>query len=409
METKHHTKLTANERDLIAVWRGGHVTVREIARRLGRSPSTISDELTRNRYGESYIAIHAQAVSEKRKLEARKRHPLKNKEVYSYVLAKLEKGWSPETVAGRLKKHNGRTIICHETIYQFVYESDYGRREKLYQYLRRGKKHRTKYHGRRSQKEAIPNRIFVDKRPEDVAARSDIGHWEGDSIIYRDKQAINSLVERKSRFVVLTKLERKTALLTQQAVSRIINLPHEWSYNLTIHEPAYPGSNGVRLGTIPAHVGDVLRFHTTINLVIDDQDSPLGFVVQYKPSDRSRFDELFARDFADYTEIFKSPDYVFSKGGGEAWINREHASLEPEWSAQPSADDGRIRDMLLSLRDTYRREVGPPSQWRPLTDKDRTRLRHVVSQIKADRHAIKSWLDMATIERKDDGIINGTT
>lgn len=227
MEIKHHTKLTAKERDLIAVWRGGKIGVREIARRLGRSPSTISDELERNRYGESYVAIHAQAVTKKRKLEARRRQPLKNSDVYSYVLAKLEKGWSPETIAGRLKKHNGRTIICHETIYQFVYDSDYGKSQKLYQYLKRGKKHRTKYYGRRSQKETIPNRIFIDERPETVLTRRDIGHWEGDSIIYRNKQAINSLVERKSRFTVLTKLERKTALLTQQAVSRIVSLPHK--------------------------------------------------------------------------------------------------------------------------------------------------------------------------------------
>lgn len=227
METKHHTQITANERDLIAVWKGAEVSIREISRRLGRSHSTIIDELDRNRWGEHYVAIHAQQLSDKRKRDARKRPVLKSPEVYSYVLAKLEKGWSPETVAGRLKKHNGRTIICHETIYQFVYLSDYGKQQKLYQYLRRGKKHRTKYHGRRSQKETIPNRIFIDDRPEDVAARSDIGHWEGDSIIYRDKQAINSLVERKSRFVVLTKLERKTAVLTQQAVSRIISLPHK--------------------------------------------------------------------------------------------------------------------------------------------------------------------------------------
>lgn len=227
MESKHHTKLTAKERDLIAVWRGGKVAVREIARRLGRSPSTISDELKRNRYSNNYIAIHAQAVTEKRKVEARRRHPLKSSQVYSYVLAKLEKGWSPETIAGRLKKHNGRTIICHETIYQFVYESNYGKGKSLYQYLKRGKKHRTKYHGRRSQKETIPNRIFIDERPEDVATRRDIGHWEGDSIIYKDKQAINSLVERKSRFVILTKLERKTAQLTESAVSRIGALPHK--------------------------------------------------------------------------------------------------------------------------------------------------------------------------------------
>lgn len=224
METKHHTKLTARERDLIAVWKGAGVSVREIGRRLGRSHSTIIDETVRNRWGEHYVAIHAQQLTDQRKRDARKRHPLKDSKVYSYVLAKLEKGWSPETIAGRLKKHNGRTIICHETIYQFVYQSDYGRGEKLCQYLRRGKKHRTKYYGRKSHKETIPNRIFIDKRPQDVAQRRDIGHWEGDSIIYAYKMAINSLVERKSRFVVLTKLERKTAVLTQQAVMRLKGL-----------------------------------------------------------------------------------------------------------------------------------------------------------------------------------------
>lgn len=227
METKHHTKLTAKERDLIAVWKGASISVREISRRLGRSHSTIIDETARNRWGEHYIAIHAQQLSDQRKKDARKRHPLKNSQVYSYVLARLERGWSPEAIAGRLKKHNGRTIICHETIYQFVYLSDYGKKESLYQYLRRGKKHRTKYYGRRSQKETIPNRIFIDERPEEVAQRADIGHWEGDSIIYKDKQAINSLVERKSRFVILTKLERKTAQLTEYAVSRIGALPHK--------------------------------------------------------------------------------------------------------------------------------------------------------------------------------------
>ncbi len=227
METKHHTKLTARERDLIAVWRGARVSIREISRRLGRSHSTIIDELNRNRWGEHYVAIHAQQLSDKRKREARKRHPLKNPDLCSYVVAKLEKGWSPETVAGRLRKHNGRSIICHETIYQFVYLSDYGKQQKLYQYLKRGKKHRTKYYGRRSQKEIIPNRVFINERPENVAQRTDIGHWEGDSIIYANKQAINSLVERKSRFTVLTKLERKTALLTQQAVSRLTSLPHK--------------------------------------------------------------------------------------------------------------------------------------------------------------------------------------
>lgn len=93
---KHHTKLTARERDMIAVWIGGGIKLREIARRLKRSVSTISEEINRNDYQEHYVAIHAQSVADKRKIEARKRHPLKDKKTYAYVLKKLESGWSPE-------------------------------------------------------------------------------------------------------------------------------------------------------------------------------------------------------------------------------------------------------------------------------------------------------------------------
>lgn len=117
----HHSKLSAHERDSIAVWRGGDVSVREIARRLKRSPSTVSEEIKRNSYKGHYVAIHAQAVTEERKDRARKSHPLKNSQTYAYVLEKLREDWSPEQIAGRLRKEKGKTAICHETIYRFIY------------------------------------------------------------------------------------------------------------------------------------------------------------------------------------------------------------------------------------------------------------------------------------------------
>lgn len=79
---KHHTKLAPAERDLIAVLLGGGVKIREIARRLDRSPGTISEEIDRNSFvqeGKSYyVAIKAQSESEKRQKMSRKRHPLKD-------------------------------------------------------------------------------------------------------------------------------------------------------------------------------------------------------------------------------------------------------------------------------------------------------------------------------------------
>ncbi|MEK6904152.1 MAG: IS30 family transposase, partial [Nanoarchaeota archaeon] len=154
----HHIKLTAQERDMIAVWIGGRVKLREIARRLGRSVSTISDEVKRNNYQGNYVAIHAQSVTDERKIKARKRHPLKDEATYAYVLKKLGCGWSPEEIAGRLKRRNKETVICHETIYQFIYAEE-NKEKKLFEYLPRKQKKRKKQSGRRVHKSRIPDRV----------------------------------------------------------------------------------------------------------------------------------------------------------------------------------------------------------------------------------------------------------
>ena len=144
----HHTKLTAQERDMIAIWIGGGIKLREIARRLTRSVSTISDGVKRNNYQGNYVAIHAQSVTDERKINARRRHPLKDTATYAYVLKKLKCGWSPEEIAGRLKRKEGDTIICHETIYQFIYAEE-NKEKKLFEYLPRKQKKRKKQSGRK--------------------------------------------------------------------------------------------------------------------------------------------------------------------------------------------------------------------------------------------------------------------
>ncbi|NMB56566.1 helix-turn-helix domain-containing protein, partial [Candidatus Beckwithbacteria bacterium] len=71
---KKINKLTSKERDLIAIWKSQNISIRQIAHRLNRQPSTVSRELKRNRWKNIYVAIHAQAVSTQRKIKARKRH-----------------------------------------------------------------------------------------------------------------------------------------------------------------------------------------------------------------------------------------------------------------------------------------------------------------------------------------------
>jgi len=217
----HHTKLTAQERDMIAVWIGGGVRLREIARRLERSVSTISDEVKRNTWQGHYVAIHAQSVADRRKVAARKRHPLKDRVTYAYVLEKLEGGWSPEEIAGRLKRKKGEPVICHETIYRFIYTEE-NKEKKLFEYLPRKQKKRKKQNGRTVHKSHIPDRVSIHQRPEEVNKRMVFGHWEGDTVEGKGKKdGIHTEAERVSRLFAAVKVVAITSEETARAQEKI--------------------------------------------------------------------------------------------------------------------------------------------------------------------------------------------
>lgn len=224
METKHHTKLTAQERDGIAVLLASGHSIRAIARDLHRSPSTISEEVRNNSFeGKYYVSIHAQALVDKRKLLARRRHPLKNKRIFSWVIGKLMRGWSPEIIAGSLNKKYKRTIICTETIYAFIYSNrPEAKRLDLWQYLPRGKKKRRKQKGRRVQKHQIPGRISIHERPAQVEQRKEARHWEGDTMEgqgHKDSVFVNQ--ERVSRKLLLTKISHINSFEVSRAQRRL--------------------------------------------------------------------------------------------------------------------------------------------------------------------------------------------
>ncbi|SRR6266568_1201178 len=205
-------KLTEEERDRIAMLRARGIGIREIGRLLDRDHASISRELKRNRFGEGYNAIHAQHVSEERKSKAGKRHPLKDKRIYGYVLEKLKEGWSPEQIAGRLALEQGEQMLCHETIYRFIYTKAL-KEDRLWEYLPRKQKHRRKYHGRKAQRSRIAQRVSIHERPESINNRSEIGHWEGDTVEGKGhKDGIHTEVERVSRYL----LARKVSAITSE-------------------------------------------------------------------------------------------------------------------------------------------------------------------------------------------------
>lgn len=210
----------------------------DIARNLIVNPSTISREIKIRGTPSGYHAEIAQIDYKMKRKKCRPKRIIEETSLGSYVISKLRAGWSPETISGRLKleinlgSRPKNEFVNPESIYQFVYESDFGKKEKLYEYLRRGKKRRSKKYGRKAQKSIIPNRVFIDLRPKEIDKRKTVGHWEGDTIHYPEKRGVNSLIERKTRYAILTKLERRTAELTTKAVIR--RLRNHYRQSLTL-------------------------------------------------------------------------------------------------------------------------------------------------------------------------------
>ena len=198
---KKINKLKAWERDRIAIMFASGASFRLIASKLSRSVSSIHTEIKRNSINGEYQAIKAHELSQKRNTKSRKNNPLKNPKIYSYVYDKLRCGWSPEQIAGRLKRDNhNQTIICHETIYNYIYSKE-GKQKELHEYLVRKHRRRRPWYGRKLYTRGIPYRVSITQRPEEINNRSVFGHWETDVVEGKAHSGgIQSMLERKTRF-----------------------------------------------------------------------------------------------------------------------------------------------------------------------------------------------------------------
>ncbi len=233
----------------------------EIAKALGRSKSTVSREMKRNSSPEYrlYLSHRAHGRAELRKKQANTHQRLKDERVESYVRSMLKDGWSPELIAGRIEIDQPGLSISHEAIYQYIYHPDTKERQELIQCLRRAhRKRRNKGIGRKERKTKIPNRVPIDQRPQSVESRIQFGHWEGDSLVSRKSlAALNSLVERKSRYLMLTKLDAKTAEATYNAVvDRLGDLPAKARLTMTFDN----GTENAKHEAITAAIGTKCYF-----------------------------------------------------------------------------------------------------------------------------------------------------
>jgi len=209
-----YKQLTQGARyQIYALKKTGHTNT-EIATVIGCHKSTISRELSRNRGGKGYRAKQAHRFASERK--AAKMYCRIFQHHWDLVDLLLLQDWSPEQISHRLAYEQGISI-SHEWIYQHVY-ADKRSGGSLYQHLRCQKKRRKRY-GSYNRRGLPPDRSFIDQRPDIVNSRNRIGDWEGDTIIGKGHQgSVVTLTERKSGFLVMRKVARKTAHMVCQAI-----------------------------------------------------------------------------------------------------------------------------------------------------------------------------------------------
>jgi IS30 family transposase len=237
------------ERELIALGRAMGLSMREIARQLGRAPSTISRELKRNistRGPMYYKATVAQS-----KADARARRPKLSKLVrylalHDYVQSKLacQQHWSPQQISRRLVvdfPDDEQMRISPEAIYQALFIQGRGAlRRELTGCLRTGRALRRPRararDGAERRRSRIKDMVLISERPAEVADRAVPGHWEGDLIIGEDGlSAIGTLVERTTRFVMLLHLanDRSAPAVRDAIIAAITTLPEQLRKSLT--------------------------------------------------------------------------------------------------------------------------------------------------------------------------------
>ena len=236
---RKYRQLLPDQRNQIQRGLNQGLSIRGIARQLGRSPSTISREIQRGRVEETYDAVCGREEAQRRRRKGVRKLTEGSPLTLAVTHAILQRKWSPEQIAGRLRMdypEDKQWHVSHETIYQFIYAHPAGElRKALIAGLRRGhskRKPRTRGKDRRG---GITNMRSIRERPEEAQAREVPGHWEGDLIKGAfNASAIGTLVDRSSRFVILARVEDATAeAILESFTRRLRTLPKSFRQTLT--------------------------------------------------------------------------------------------------------------------------------------------------------------------------------
>lgn len=215
-------QLTQDERYTIARMRAGGKSLREIGLCMGRSTSTISREVRRNRcpYDGKYRAQKAQSRAMARRRRSRKKSQYSPRE-WAKVCEQLRRKWSPQQISGR-RRRRGSRAISHETIYRYVRKD---RREggELWRHMRHMSKPWRKRRSSPRTRGRLVGKRHISERPVHVEHRREYGHCEGDTVMGPDgRHCVLTLVERKTGLVAIQKMSARTAEEASTALGRAI-------------------------------------------------------------------------------------------------------------------------------------------------------------------------------------------
>ena len=222
---KRYSQLSGDERNQLQRGLNEGMSLRFLARSMGRNPSTLSREYRRGLLQSSYDAVQGGEWAR----SYRRRGPCKllpgnplTEQVHALI---LERTWSPEQIAGRLRVEHpddSSQRVCHETIYQHIYAHPAGELKKmLIDALRKGHQKRRPRSRGKDRRGGIRNMRSIRERPEGAQSREVPGHWEGDLIKGAfNGSAIGTLVDRSTRFVILAKVDDSSAEAVLDGFSR---------------------------------------------------------------------------------------------------------------------------------------------------------------------------------------------
>lgn len=234
-------QLTIGERELIFLYHESSFSIRRIAQLIKRAPSTISRELHRHTTTDGYRPSIAQKQYHQNKTRCGRHYHLANAKVKALIgHLFLDLQWSPEEISNRLIYENSTIHISCNTIYRAIYRGafndtgrSHGSRGAIRKLRHRGKSRHTKTYDERRGQIPIPHTIY--ERPLEAQQRSEIGHWEVDTVVGKSGgPCLVTMVDRKTRFLLTEKTDHKRALSVNQTMRHLMDrLPENAFKTLT--------------------------------------------------------------------------------------------------------------------------------------------------------------------------------